>query len=323
MVTISFCVEANHYSSWQYVYDMIRQIDDDQLDDIDLLIDRFKEQTPVPENFAEQIKESVRKDRACILGYFSEDGSLQGVSFFGKISKRISFAFADGDLDVEKELVSSLFDEFKTEFSYMTTGGPWITDEIEAHLFSLGFEEFRRAHRTLLKADLEALEEPILPEGMQFEVYTSESKEEIAELMFIGNDGHIDQDVFPDFFGSKEDCQRLIDNIEASRYGEYRESSSWILRDNRKAIGACFMTIRNGEAGYIPDIVIDPDYRRRGLGKAIQVHSMKRQIESEPLLTKIDLDVTLSNNARFLYDSLGFETVNEYTMYTWRKKWNH
>ncbi len=302
---------------------MIKPIDEDKLDDIDPIIDRMKEQNPIPDNFAEQIKTAVSKDRGCILGYYSEDASLLGVSFFGKISKRISFTFADGDFDIEKELVSSLIDEFKNEFSYMTTGGPWIADEMEEHLLGLGFKGFRRAYRTLPKADAEALEEPSLPEGMHFEVYTPEAKEEIAELMFISNEGHVDQDVFPDFFGSREDCQRLIDNIVANRYGEYKESSSWILRDNEKAIGACFMTIRNGEAGYIPDIVIDPDYRRRGLGKAIQVHSMKRQIESEPSITKIDLDVTLSNNARFLYDSLGFETVRENTMYTWRKKWNH
>ncbi|MGD9397532.1 MAG: GNAT family N-acetyltransferase [Candidatus Thorarchaeota archaeon] len=302
---------------------MIRPIDDDQLDDIDPIIDRMKEQTPLQDNFVEQIKTDARRDRVSILGYFSKDGSLLGVSFFGKISKRISFTFADGDFYIEKELVSSLFDRFKTEFSYMKTGGPWITDKMEEHLLGLGFKEFRRAYKTMPKADVETLEEPILPEGMHFEVYSPEEKDEVAELMFISNDGHVDQDVFPDFFGSKGACRRLIDNIVVNRYGEYKESSSWILRDNDKTIGACFMTIRNGEAGYIPDIVIDPDYRRRGLGKAIQVHSMKRQIESEPSIIKMDLDVTLSNNARFLYDSLGFETVSEYTLYSWREKWNH
>ena len=68
---------------------MIRPIDDDQLDNIDTIIDRMKELNPLPDNFAEQIKTAVFKDRARILGYFSEDGSLQGLSFFGKISKRI------------------------------------------------------------------------------------------------------------------------------------------------------------------------------------------------------------------------------------------
>ena len=79
------------------------------------------------------------------------------------------------------------------------------------------------------------------------------------------------------------------------------------------------MTCRNGDTGYIPDIVIDHDYRGRGLGKAILIHSMKRQLKSDAAITKVDLDVTLSNDARLLYESLGFENVREYTMYTWKK----
>jgi len=172
---------------------------------------------------------------------------------------------------------------------------------------------------TMPRIDVEVLEEPSLPEGMKFNNYSSEMKDETADLMFKGNDGHVDQNVFPDFFGSPEDCQRFIENIEANRYGEYKESSSCILSENGKVIGVCFMTVRNGDTGYIPDIVIDPAYRGRGLGKAIQVHSMKRQIESEPSMIKMDLDVTLANDARFLYDSLGFESVREYTIYTWKK----
>ena len=298
---------------------MIRQIDASELNIIDQIISRFREQISVPENFADQIRDAVQNDRACLYGYFAEDGSLKGLVLFGKVSRRISFAFADGNLEIEKDLVSTIFDRFSGEVSYMITGGPWMSDAMSQHVVDIGFKEFRRAYMTLPRTDLESLDEPSLPEEMQFEIYTPEMKEEIADLMFKGNDGHVDQALFPDFFESLEACRRLIDNIVANRYGDYKESSSWILRESSRAIGVCFMTIRNGDSGYIPDIVIDPAYRRRGLGRAIQVQSMKRQIESESSLKKVDLDVTLSNKARFLYDSLGFKTVSEYTMYTWRK----
>ena len=301
---------------------MIREIEVDQVDEIDPMIALFRERSGegvVPENFITQVKDSVSINRASLIGSYAEDGALNGIGLFGKVSSRISFIFADGDLDVEKKLVSTLFERFSQECSFITTGGPWISDAMSQHILDIGFMKFKRAYRTMRRSDLEALKESPLPDGMQLDVYTPEVKEEIANLMFKCNDGHVDQDVFPDFFGSPEDCQRLIDNIEAGRYGEYKESSSWILRENEQAIGACFMTIRNGDTGYIPDIVIDPAYRKRGLGKAIQVNSMKRQAESESSIVKVDLDVTLSNNARYLYDSLGFETVREYTMYTWKK----
>ena len=113
--------------------------------------------------------------------------------------------------------------------------------------------------------------------------------------------------------------QRSATGIEANRYGDYKEGQSWLLTSEGTNIGACFMTIRQGEAGYIPDICVEPEFRGKGLGKALLVHSMKRQLEAEGDLTKVDLDVTLSNNARFLYQSLGFETVREYSMYSWKK----
>jgi ribosomal protein S18 acetylase RimI-like enzyme len=301
---------------------MIRELESTQLDDIDPIIDRFREQSAegaIPDNFEEQLKDAVIKDRGCLYGCFAEDGSILGIGFFGKGGSRIPFVYADGNLDLEKELVNTLFDRFSKESSFLVTGGPWISDTMSQHILDIGFMKFNRAYMTLPRTNLEALQEPTLPEGMKFDVYTSEMKDETTDLMFKGNNGHVDQNVFPDFFGSPEDCQRLIENIEAGRYGEYKESSSWILSENGKVIGVCFMTIRNGDTGYIPDIVIDPAYRGRGLGKAIQVHSMKRQIESESSLVKVDLDVTLTNNARFLYDSLGFESVREYTIYTWQK----
>jgi ribosomal protein S18 acetylase RimI-like enzyme len=278
---------------------MIREIEATQLDVIDPIVGRFREQSAegtIPENFEEQLKDAVTKDRGCLYGCFDKDGSILGIGFFGKLSSRISFIYADNNLDFERELLNTIFNRFSKERTFLVTGGPWISDEMSQYVLDIGFMKFNRAYMTMPRTDVEILQEPTIPEGMKFDIYSSDMKDETADLMFKGNDGHVDQNVFPDFFGSPEDCQRLIENIEANRYGKYKESSSWILSENGKVIGVCFMTIRNGDTGYIPDIVIDPAYRRRGLGKAIQVHSMKRQIESEPSIIKMDLDVTLTTN---------------------------
>jgi ribosomal protein S18 acetylase RimI-like enzyme len=112
-------------------------------------------------------------------------------------------------------------------------------------------------------------------------------------------------------------------NIVNNVYGEYKEPYSWLLRENGKLVGACIMTIRNkGDTGYIPDIVIDPEYQGKGLGKTILIHSMKEILKGEPDIVKVDLDVTMENNARFLYISLGYEKIREYSMYTWINKKN-
>lgn len=79
---------------------------------------------------------------------------------------------------------------------------------------------------------------------------------------------------------------------------------------------AHFLTALNGDAvvgylgchhiageGYITNIVVDPSYRRQGIGKALLTAAL---CTKEPL-SRITLEVRLSNHAaRALYQSLGF-----------------
>jgi GNAT superfamily N-acetyltransferase len=299
---------------------MIREITSDHIEDIRPIFDRLREErSDLPENFLNQIKESVSKDRSSLYAKFNENGSVSGFGLFGKVSGRISLVFSEGDQELEKELVSVLFDRFSKEYNYIVTGGPWLSKSLIDYILSIGFIKHDRAYMTLPREKVETLPEPELPGGMTFNVYGESNREEVSSLIFTCNDGHIDQDVFPEFFGTPEACLRLLENIEANRYGVYKDGQSWLLNSNETNIGACFLTIRNGDTGYIPDIAIEPEFRGKGLGKALLIHSMKRQVESEEEMTKVDLDVTLSNNARFLYESLGFDIVREYSMYTWKK----
>lgn len=171
---------------------------------------------------------------------------------------------------------------------------------------------------TLERASIESARLPELSENMKFEIYNESQREEISRVILKANEGEIDQIVFPHFFGTLENCKKLVEDIEKNVYGEYEKAFSWILRNDDQIISTCLMTIRNnGDTGYIPDIVIDPDYQGKGLGKALLIHSMKKIIDGEPDIVKVDLDVTLENNARFLYKSVGFKNVREYSMYNW------
>ncbi|MFW9769173.1 MAG: GNAT family N-acetyltransferase [Candidatus Thorarchaeota archaeon] len=301
---------------------MIKEISLERLDDIHPIIDRFRESIgnrAVPDDFSEKIRDSVANDRASLFGDFADDGSLRGIGLFGKVNNRISFVFADGDFEIEKTIATALFDKFSPKRSYIVASGLWISESMSQLLVEIGFSKHDRVYMTLTRESVEDLPEPIILEGMHFDSYIEKDRQAISDLVFKCNDGHVDQDVFPEFFETPESCLRLVKHIEESKYGEYKEGHSWILRKGDQNIGVCFMTCRNGDTGYIPDIVLEPEFRGQGLGKAILVQSMKRQLESDSAISKVDLDVTLNNNARFLYRSLGFKDVQEYTMYTWKK----
>ncbi len=301
---------------------MIRIISGDTLDTIGPFVDRLREksaegQAPPP-NFTELIKKSVSEGKTFLYSAYSDDDQLLGIGMFGDVSKRISFVFADGDQDLEIKLVDEIFDNHSKDCSSVAAAGPWITEVISNHLTKIGFRKFNRAYLSLERADIESARQPELFEDMKFEMYNESQRDEVSKILFKANDGFVDQIVFPHFFSTLETCNKVVSDIENSVYGEYKEPFSWILRNNGQIIGICLMSIRNnGDTGYIPYIVIDPDYQGKGLGRSLLIHSMKKIIDGEPDIVKVDLDVTLENDAKFLYKSVGFKNVREYSMYNW------
>ncbi|MCK4567711.1 MAG: GNAT family N-acetyltransferase [Candidatus Thorarchaeota archaeon] len=302
---------------------MIRQIKKDELKLIEPIMTKIGQESDsgLPPNFMEVVKTSVKEGRSFLYGAFSDDNSLDGIGLFGNVSKRLSFVYAGGNLDLEIKLIDIIFNNHSSDCPYIHAGGPLTTEAISHHLVKLGFRKLDRAYMTLSRKSVEAIDNSNLPDGMKLEVYDNSQIDELSEVVFNSNEGHIDQIVFPNFFGNVDNCKKLIENIENNVYGEYKKPYFWLLKEKGRLIGACLMTIRNkGDTGYIPDIVIVPNYRGKGLGKMLQTHSMKELLAGEPDIVKVDLDVTLENNARFLYKSLGYETVREYSMYTWIKQ---
>lgn len=300
---------------------MIKEIPEDKLDTIDPLINRLLEKSAegqAPPNFLELVKTSVSEGKAFLYGAFSDDDLLLGIGMFGNVSKRISFVFADGDIGLETKLVDVVFENHSNDCPLIVAAGPWITEEISNHLVKIGFRKLDRAYMTLERDNIESAKLPELSEVMKFEIYDEEQRDEVSRVILKANEGAIDQIVFPHFFGTLENCKKLVEDIEKNVYGDYKKPFSWILRNNGQVIGLCLMTIRNnGDTGYIPDIVIDPNHQGKGLGKALLIHSMKKIIVGEPDIVKVGLDVTLENNAIFLYKSVGFKNVREYSMYNW------
>ncbi|NHI87936.1 MAG: N-acetyltransferase [Candidatus Thorarchaeota archaeon] len=301
---------------------MIKVVEFEKTVDMGPLIERFKEafrEMSISETFLEQLKTSVSNGKNGLFGAYDKEQNLKGIGLFGKASGRILLIYANGDIEIEKQLINEICNKFLGQYSYIATGGSWIhwiSASISQHLLDIGFAKYDRASMAIPRSQIESLAVPVVSSGMSFEPYKSSKRDEISDLIFRGNYGNVDQEVFPDFFGSPDNCVRLVENIEKGRYGEYKEGTSWILRDGSVSIGACFITTRSEDAGYISDIVIDPGSRGKGLGRALLIHSMKQLLESESSISKIELDVTLSNKARYLYELLGFKTVETYSTYT-------
>jgi ribosomal protein S18 acetylase RimI-like enzyme len=169
---------------------------------------------------------------------------------------------------------------------------------------------------TLDKDTVESMETPTQPPDIKLQAYDIEMREEVVDLIYAANQGNIDIHVFPEFFSDKELVARLVQNTEDSRWGTWRDGISKVLILEGKIIGVCFWTMQ-GTTGYIPEIAIHPDHKRKGLGRYILIASMKTLIDEADDLTGFRLDVTLDNPARKLYESVGFKDDVHYSMFSW------
>jgi len=306
---------------------MIRQVSIDDFEEIESLLDDFVNtrepgffQQPVP--FQEQIKNALSTDR---VGIFAEyDGSTPlGFVILGLVSSNINTLYVDAKVkniaEIERNLFDHGFEYLSERADSVKIGGRNLGTTLDEYYETKGFRKFDRKHMTISRETIESLESPTLPLEYQFNDYTPHLREQVADIVHRSNQENIDTLVFPEFFGSLENATRLLENTEQNRYGKYKEPHSKILINKGDIIGACFLTLMTDDTGYIPDICLLQEYRGKGIGKALLVHSMKEMTRLEEGLEKINLDVTIDNPARYLYESLGYEDVRHYSMYSWIK----
>jgi ribosomal protein S18 acetylase RimI-like enzyme len=264
----------------------------------------------------DQLKDLGSKGLVSVYTARADGETLSGFVSLGRRSNSISFCYAEGDKDLERKFLQFGFNELKQNGKAIKAGGPWITPQISEHLLDIGFNKYDRKAMTLEKDTVESMGIPPLSADIELHAYTEEMREEVVDLIYAANIGNIDIHVFPEFFSERDLVTKLVLDTENSRWGEWRDGISKVLTLDGKIIGVCFWTMQ-GTTGYIPEIAIHPDYKRKGLGRYILVASMKTLIEEAEDLTGFRLDVTLDNPARNLYESVGFNDHVHYSMYSW------
>jgi ribosomal-protein-alanine N-acetyltransferase len=86
------------------------------------------------------------------------------------------------------------------------------------------------------------------------------------------------------------------------------------VRLNGKLVGYLICTMRWGGVGHILSIAVDPEYRRRGVGRALILKALER-LRKEGA-TAVRLEARKSNlGARAFYSALGFKEERELPHY--------
>ncbi|MCY3410188.1 MAG: GNAT family N-acetyltransferase [Candidatus Heimdallarchaeota archaeon] len=176
---------------------------------------------------------------------------------------------------------------------------------------AIGEFNFRKITRHSMKfSNKTELIYPSFEENEDLVYYDPTMDEVLAEIIA---DTHFtkendDSYVMPMYSGI-EGARRLIKNIVESQHGNFKPELSIVLRLNKKIIGVCFMTRFNkpdNSYGFIPEIVIQKEYTGKGYGRKLLIHALKNYFDKQND-EFIGLAVTNSNNAKYLYLSVGFE----------------
>jgi len=87
-----------------------------------------------------------------------------------------------------------------------------------------------------------------------------------------------------------------------------------VAEDRGRVVGYVSAVIRRDGTGHVVSICVDPDYRGRGIGKALMNEILKKLRESG--VCRVRLEVRVSNEvARRLYERLGFKVVDRIDNY--------
>ena len=306
---------------------MARAITAEEIGKLDLLIRNYvthkKEVGVTPDTVKKQMKSGITKETHQVLCEENSAGVAQGFLVINLNADRLPIIFADWNFETEKRLLDYAFQKLSPTASHISFESgwptPWLTEELSSYAISLGFTKYGRGYMQLQPIDKDSFSKTKIGDEFELIPFDESMVEGISKFVFKCVDGTIDQDIWPSIYISITTIELFLDKFLKGSFGKHEPFYSWVLRQNEQNIGACFL-MSNEETGFLMHIVIDPDYRQQGLGKALLSHAIYSLLRVNPSITKIELAVTMSNPAKIMYESLGFRILNDASTFVWKRR---
>lgn len=182
--------------------------------------------------------------------------------------------------------------------------------DVEA-VTAAGFECHWRKRMSL---ELDNFTEPLLlASGYRLATWNIRDLDAAARVIFDANAGSLDARLYAAFFGaSAAECRRGLLAILAGRYGPVHQQATLCAFEGNTLAGVNFVIGGEGEIASVIELSVDPAHRRRGLGRALMVGSLR--VLRDERFARVELAVTAENSALRLYKSLGFLDVGQFAV---------
>lgn len=148
-------------------------------------------------------------------------------------------------------------------------------DRCMAAAMAMGFKPMARIEMAR-ESDRDYPVRPV-PEGVEFVPWSDSFLDEAARLL-SENGNKIDRQIYPQeqtFAGARARLKKITGNM----YGDFLADQSMIARAGGRTIGMLLATERNGPSILIPQVILDRDYRGRGIA-SVMIGRLIRDVAS-------------------------------------------
>ena len=178
-------------------------------------------------------------------------------------------------------------------------------DEVDGARFLEDHGYSRSAETWLMQIRLDVdLPEPRWPEGMRVRTFRRDEASAVKDLLDVA---YAEEPGF---------TEEPLEEWERFMFGDSSfEAESWfVVEDEDASLAAAAL---NWKEGFVKDLVVHPDHRRKGLGEALLHHTF-RHFKSRGLQeVSLKTDSTNTSQAWGLYERVGMRTIR--TLDDWEK----
>lgn len=204
----------------------------------------------------------------------------------------------------------------KPSTKIINIGGHFKEVELENLLETKGFKWVNRRKMKIIKESIKTSQN--FPPQMQLIPWNDKYIEDISQLVFDFSKVRADNEIFP-YFQDLPSSQKFSNKVKENAWGTFYPELTFILLNQEKPIGICFITEFDSAFGYIPYFGIHPDYQKMGLGSKLLSNSLLNVFDLKKKWDRVELDVTQGIPAEKLYEKVGFESLREYSMFNWNR----
>ena len=155
---------------------------------------------------------------------------------------------------------------------------------------------------------LEALPAVSLPEGYALARWEEAHQPQVEAIAMLVQQNSVDAVIMPDALP-----ERMPDALRRIRAGTYPDSgpcipdATLVLLDGARTVCGYIATVDMGMLGFVMDVAVHPDHRRRGLARQLML-AASRAVQDAGF-GMLGLAVTADNPASRLYASMGFRVA--------------